>query len=140
MECRCGCRFNWSEARTLVPCRRLHWTTADGPERFWGTTCPDCSPIATAKLAALRTTAVVVAPVAVGVGITGAAVGITGAAVVAAVPAVTFGPLALAYEPVRSCRGKTRNPFARAAACGAGKVVDMCVGIGLWVGSALNSD
>ena len=46
---------------------------------------------------------------------TALALGIT----LAVVPAVTIGPLALVYEPVRRMLGKKTNPLARAAGAGA---------------------
>jgi len=69
MRCRCGERFNWSTAESVVPCHRLHRCETGGKMwRLWGSTCAGCSPIAKAKLALWRTTAVlVVAPVAVAV-------------------------------------------------------------------------
>lgn len=51
MTCRCGHRFRWSEAETLVPCRRVHLH----PVYFlWGTTCPGASCVAKAKLWSMR--------------------------------------------------------------------------------------
>jgi len=122
MNCTCGHRFNWSEAHTVVPCRRVHRK----PNGFslWGTTCPGCSKIAKAKLAGVRAGVVISAPVAATVALSLAVAGVAtvaaGAALTAAVPAVVCAPLAAAYEPVRRIRGRTRrNPFYRGMGSGA---------------------
>jgi len=120
MECQCGFSFNWSDARTVVPCRQLHLR----PRGFslWCTTCPGCSKIATAKLGAVRTGIVVAAPcaaaVAAGVAVVGAATAATAAAVTATVPAVVCAPLAAVYEPVRRIRGRRSNRFVRGMGSG----------------------
>jgi hypothetical protein len=81
MRCRCGHRFNWSAAESVVQCHRLHRCgTGSGVWRLWGSTCAGCSPIATAKLALWRTTVVLAgvpvaaaaAPIAGGVMLTAA--------------------------------------------------------------------
>ena len=64
----------------------------------------------------------------------GLAIGVLGSvlatcAVISAVPAVTCGPLALAYEPVRRVRRKNHNPFAKPAGAGlycSAAAVGMC--------------
>merc|ERR1712039_771882 len=101
MNCRCGHRFNWSEAETVVPCRRVHLNRKAFP--LWCTTCPGCSKIATAKLAGVRAGVVVGTPVAatvvLGLAVAGVATVATGVALTAAVPAVVCAPMAAAYEP-----------------------------------------
>ena len=118
----CGCcekRFHWQRARPLRPCRRCH---SDPDEGFVGRwiTCAHCSTTAKVQAAVLRAvTVAALAPAALaGVGAIAAYVSV--GLVVAAVPAVTVGPLALAYEPVRRLRRpKSKNRLAIAAASGA---------------------
>lgn len=51
MRCRCGHIFKWSEAQSVAPCHQVH----RHPELpLWGATCPNCTCLATAKLAAWR--------------------------------------------------------------------------------------
>lgn len=51
----CGLRFHWSRARGIGLCRQVHLRHEKGDfAKYWGDTCEDCSPIATAKLAAWR--------------------------------------------------------------------------------------
>lgn len=121
VTCRCGHRFSWNEAPTVVPCRRVHLRAKGFP--LWGATCPGCSKRAKVKLAAVRVGVVVGGPI-VAVAAAGLAAGIgattvTAAAVTAAVPAIACAPLAIAYEPVRRARGRSHNPFGRAMGSGA---------------------
>ena len=124
MVCPCGARFNWSAARPLRPCTRCHYHP-DASFRGRWKTCPHCSPRAKAQAtacSAAASTAMVPVYATMGtVGVTAAAVAFSGAVAVSAVPAAIFGPLALAYEPIRrstkSLRG-TPNRFGWAAASG----------------------
>lgn len=118
MRCACGRRFQWTHARPLRPCRTCHVDSEEGPFGRWQT-CEYCSPFAKAQAATLKAgTASVLAPLAVGAGAAAIAV----AATVAIVPAATFGPLALAYEPVRRLRKRRHNPMAIAAASGVASI------------------
>merc|ERR1712217_34181 len=121
VTCHCGHRFSWRSAPTVVPCGRVHLREKGFP--FWCRTCPDCKPIAKVKLAAVRTGVVVGTPIAgvaaIGVAGTVAATVATAAVVTTAVPAVVCAPLALAYEPVRRVRRRSRNPFLRGMGAGA---------------------
>ena len=110
MSCPCGMRFRWYDARPIRPCVECHVDSDEGPIGRWKT-CRYCSNAAKAKCAALKVgTAAGMVPVAA-----------------AAVPAVTIGPFALAYEPVRRLRKKKSNPLAKAAASGAKLVGDGAV-------------
>ena len=130
MSCPCGMRFRWYDARPIRPCVECHVDSDEGPIGRWKT-CRYCSNAAKAKCAALKVgTAAGMVPVAtaaVGVGVTAAAAAVTVGATIAAVPAVTIGPFALAYEPVRRLRKKKSNPLAKAAASGAKLVGDGAV-------------
>lgn len=119
MSCRCGHRFNWSQARTVVPCRTLHWEIGKL------TICRGCSPVARAKwaFAQLGMTTLVKAPL---VGFGAAGVAAFAALSVAAMTstAAVFGPPALIVEPFRRLlerkqHRKIKNWFAMAAASGA---------------------
>jgi len=120
--CPCGHRFQWPTARPVNPCRRPHLDQ----HKWWGDSCPHCSRTARAKLVVRRAavTTAAATPVAVlgAVGAAGAAATVAVGTAVAAVPAAIFGPLALAYEPVRRIRGVENNPFIMPAASGAGVV------------------
>ena len=120
VTCPCGHAFNWPTARPVRPCRSAH-----GRVGTWGETCAFCSREAHAKLAVRRTVSVAIAvPV-----VAGAVATVGGlAAAVVAVPLATFGPLALAYEPVRRLRKKKHNPFAVPAASGLLAVGAVCSG------------
>lgn len=110
MTCPCGHAFSWPAARPVQPCRSAH---AGGG--LWGETCRYCSGAAHAKLALRRSGLVAVgAPLVAGAVATGCGLAVA----VMAVPAATFGPLALAYEPVRRLQKKKKNPFAGPAAAG----------------------
>lgn len=61
MRCRCGCHFNWSEVpvrATSLPCNCVHRHPDFG---LWGTTCPNSTLTAKAKLMARRAGLVAVA-------------------------------------------------------------------------------
>lgn len=130
ISCPCGADFDWTLARPLRPCRRCHVQADVGLIGRWNT-CPYCSKAARVQAAAAKvgTATFVGAPLgaaALGVAAVAVGVGVT----VAVLPAATFGPLALAYEPVRRVRGARTNPFAKAAASGAmlaGYAVVMCL-------------
>ena len=122
MVCQCGRRFKWRDARPVTKCRHCHY---DSDEDSWidrFSSCRYCSPRAKAEAAAAKAgIASLIVPagaafVGVAVGAVASAAGI--AAGIAAVPAAAFGPLALAYEPVRRVLRLKRNPFAKAAASG----------------------
>ena len=119
MNCPCGQSFHWLMARPVRPCNHCHYDSDKGMFGWWET-CPHCSTVAKVKAAAANTGATAaVTTLGVTVGSvcipTGIALGIT----VAVVPAVTIGPLALVYEPVRRILGKKTNPLAMAAGAGA---------------------
>mmetsp|Transcript_9413 Transcript_9413/g.16691 ORF Transcript_9413/g.16691 Transcript_9413/m.16691 type:complete len:310 (-) Transcript_9413:151-1080(-) len=107
MQCSCGHSFDWQEALTVVPCNSVHLEGCDGRGfNLWGRTCPNCTPLATAQLIALRAGIITLAiPVT--------AVGATLATATALVPAVVCAPLAVAYEPIRRLQNKPeqRNIF-----------------------------
>lgn len=111
----CGHDFNWDEAQTVVSCRRLHLSSS-----WMGTTCPGCSHIAKAKLAAYRTGLGVAAVPAGAAAVAAGTATAAGAVAVAAVPAVVCAPCAVAYEPVRRLRGRRHNPFAKGMYAGVG--------------------
>ena len=130
MRCRCGHAFNWSSARTVVPCNRLH--TSEGT--WWFHTCRGCTCGASSKRVAANTgVALAAAPMAAAAA--GLAVGAAALSLaVAAVPAAIFSPFAIAYEPVRQLK-KYRNPSQRhrnpmAAAAGSGLILPFCL---LWL-------
>ena len=122
MTCECGHCFPWSSALPVAPCRHAHYGS-DDDSGLWGYTCPGCSARAKAELALTRTALVGVgAPLAGAATAVGASVAASAAAVglvVAVAPAALFGPLALAYEPVRRLARAKRNPFAKPAKMGA---------------------
>merc|ERR1712107_808088 len=90
MTCRCGHRFDWNRATTVVPCDRVHLRQSGC--RMWCTTCPGCSNVAKLKLAGVRAGVVVggpiVATVAGGLAITGVSTVAAIATATAVVPAV----------------------------------------------------
>mmetsp|Transcript_18119 Transcript_18119/g.51667 ORF Transcript_18119/g.51667 Transcript_18119/m.51667 type:complete len:344 (-) Transcript_18119:221-1252(-) len=116
LRCRCGLNFQWDMAECVVPCEQLHWTRTAGVLKYWGTTCPNCAPLAKAKLAAWRAS---IATVGVPLGIAAGAVTASAVAATIVVPAVVCGVPAVVYEPVRRLRGKRKNPFVRGMAAGA---------------------
>ena len=78
VTCRCGHRFAWRLAPTVVPCGRVH-LLPDGPLllRLWGYTCPGCRPVARVKLGLVRGGFVgVVVPLAAAVAVAAAAVAV----------------------------------------------------------------
>lgn len=122
MNCPCGARFQWSQAQPLRACRHCHY---DPEARFFPRykACIHCSALAEVEAKALcavgRTLEVTVSTVGV---ISAVAVFASVGLAVTAVPAAVFGPLALAYEPVRRTvkpLRKKKNHLAWAAASGA---------------------
>lgn len=117
MVCPCGRRFKWLDARPVRTCRHCHYDSdEDLMQKF--SSCRYCSPVAKTEAALAKAgIASLIVPAGaafVGVAITAVGVGAT----IAAVPAAAFGPLALAYEPVRRALRLKRNPFAKAAKSG----------------------
>eukprot|EP00301_Raphidiophrys_heterophryoidea_P002386 c11108_g1_i2.p1 GENE.c11108_g1_i2~~c11108_g1_i2.p1 ORF type:complete len:309 (+),score=42.38 c11108_g1_i2:52-978(+) len=50
MTCRCGARFRWDKARTVVPCNQLHFLSSSGLSKYLCTTCVGCTVLAYVKL------------------------------------------------------------------------------------------
>jgi hypothetical protein len=57
MTCRCGHEFLWDAAERVAPCLRCHPSKKGLP--IWGSTCPGCTRLAKASLAATRTLVVI---------------------------------------------------------------------------------
>lgn len=118
MTCRCGCRFRWEEAETVVPCQRVHFTS--DLSSLFCKTCAGCSGTAKVKLTMTRAGVIFLgAPIVALAAVTlaGGALAVLSTAVSA--PALFCAPLALAYEPVRLVNGYRENPFAQGMLSGA---------------------
>jgi len=121
MNCPCGARFRWTNARPVHPCRHCH-TDGEG----WWKTCVFCSRRAKAEKTALtvgKRTAIATAIAPLGVSACALAASAVGVGCAAAVTtAAAFGPPALIWEGVRRARGKPKwrgNKLLTAAKSGA---------------------
>eukprot|EP00301_Raphidiophrys_heterophryoidea_P008071 c13043_g2_i4.p1 GENE.c13043_g2_i4~~c13043_g2_i4.p1 ORF type:complete len:703 (+),score=169.05 c13043_g2_i4:172-2109(+) len=60
MQCRCGHRFRWSQAPTIVPCNQVHFRArGKWHTKYWGYTCPGCMWSARVKLVCWRSALVI---------------------------------------------------------------------------------
>ncbi|KAL1530647.1 hypothetical protein AB1Y20_001547 [Prymnesium parvum] len=111
MNCRvCRTAFKWDKASPLFPCNSVHINKKGMP--FWCYICPGASPIAKAKLFAVRAVVLSVSLPAVAIVVVGAG----GCLTVYHISMILhdlgklafFGPLAACYQPFHNYLEKTR--------------------------------
>ena len=121
MRCPCGKQFKWSKAMPLRSCRHCHYDPDGDDFLNRHTACAYCSKRARMEASAFKAAGCVVKVPLYTTMTAGVAVAVCVGVAVAAVPAAVFGPLALAYEPVRRSvkpLRKTSNRLAWAACSG----------------------